>query len=32
MFVGLAVVLVVVDKMWRRLPSDHPAVRGSRSP
>jgi len=32
MFIGLVAAVIVVDWMWRRLPSDHPAVRGSRSP
>jgi len=30
MFIGLVAAVIVVDWMWRRLPSDHPAVRGPR--
>ena len=26
MFIGLAIVVIVYDKMWKKLPSDHPAV------
>jgi hypothetical protein len=26
LLVGLAVVVIIYDRMWRKLPSDHPAV------
>jgi membrane protease YdiL (CAAX protease family) len=28
-FMGLAIIAILSDKMWKRLPNDHPAVKGA---